>query len=908
MKKNKKVIIGILVALLAAVVGIGAFFFTRSRNKEKVKVYSMELLGNDYGFEEEGEEKTGTVSSDYIEEIKIDSSLEVKKIFVKKGDKVKKGQKILKYDAEEDELNLKLEKLQIQSGEAKIKKEEEQLERLKKGDTKVLDEGDLDINENDSNDDSDTDPEARTNPLLKLAGNVTLVVSAAERSTSQAFMVAQGPASGAGTTVEKPAAKTGLVYNGTEIIGVEEAEQYTLEDNKATDAGDYTAKATLKEGYTWADGTKDPVEIPFTIAKKPVKKPTVSTDPLVYNGKEQIALVEEENAEGYEVKIAGDKLSTDGKVINAGDYEATVTLDKNHIWEDNDTDEIVLPFTVEKAKLTVSYKDAEITSGEKIPKKFIYQGFIEGETQKNAAGFKAPDVDTSKVSGPGKYQLIPTKGTGGADNYEFVCQAGSLIVNAKVVEDVLTLSQYQSRIKSVGGSSTSESPYIINITTDGKAGSAKIKGNVIDYIKAKKHYVIIREYTIGKKANSKTQTNILVISSKVKTSGISSTGSYKVSQLQSGKIDAGNIEITPARKKVEAGSNYKFSAYQAGVNITGFSSWNLSGNKSKYTSLTGSRLTVYSSETANKLTITAAFNGESDKIKPKVVKDGSGKTSTKTTRKTSTKTSTKDDDDDDDDNGGGGGSDVGYTKDEINDAILERERDLSEDKAELAQLKIDYKEHKATVKKALVKAKISGTVTKACTLNSLPEGDEPAVIIKGAEGMYVKTTVNEMDLSTVKVGGTLKCTSYETETEYEAVVTEVSDYPVGTDSDMGSGTNPNSSRYPVVAYIKKADGLHNGETVTIRYSEESMGTVSDNSLYLSKAYVRSEGKQYYVYKRGEDRRLKKQYVQIGDTAYGDYMQILSGVSLDDYLAFPYGKNVKEGARTKISDNMDEVIY
>lgn len=63
-----------------------------------------------------------------------------------------------------------------------------------------------------------------------------------------------------------PVGKT-LTYNGKEQTGVAEGEGYTLKDNKKTEAGSYTAVATLKDGYVWADGSKAEKKIAWTIAK-----------------------------------------------------------------------------------------------------------------------------------------------------------------------------------------------------------------------------------------------------------------------------------------------------------------------------------------------------------------------------------------------------------------------------------------------------------------------------------------------------------------------------------------------------------------------------------------------------------------------------------------------------------------
>ncbi len=46
--------------------------------------------------------------------------------------------------------------------------------------------------------------------------------------------------------------------------------------------------------------------------------------------------------------------------------------------------------------------------------------------------------------------------------------------------------------------------------------------------------------------------------------------------------------------------------------------------------------------------------------------------------------------------------------------------------------------------------------------------------------------------------------------------------------------------------------------------------------------------------------VKKQYVRTGKTLYGSTIEVKEGLSIDDAIAFPYGKNVKEGAKTKVA--------
>ena len=79
--------------------------------------------------------------------------------------------------------------------------------------------------------------------------------------------------------------------------------------------------------------------------------------------------------------------------------------------------------------------------------------------------------------------------------------------------------------------------------------------------------------------------------------------------------------------------------------------------------------------------------------------------------------------------------------------------------------------------------------------------------------------------------------------------------------------------------------------------------ISSGEIFLEKALIREDasGKQY-VYLQGEDGLLKKQYVETGITVYGNAMEILQGVTLEDKIAFPYGKGVEEGAKTEDADS------
>ena len=62
---------------------------------------------------------------------------------------------------------------------------------------------------------------------------------------------------------------------------------------------------------------------------------------------------------------------------------------------------------------------------------------------------------------------------------------------------------------------------------------------------------------------------------------------------------------------------------------------------------------------------------------------------------------------------------------------------------------------------------------------------------------------------------------------------------------------------------------------------------------------------YYIMKADDNNKLVKQYIATGKIMYGYSIEVKGGLSMKDRICFPYGKEVKEGVRTKDST---EVLY
>ena len=91
--------------------------------------------------------------------------------------------------------------------------------------------------------------------------------------------------------------------------------------------------------------------------------------------------------------------------------------------------------------------------------------------------------------------------------------------------------------------------------------------------------------------------------------------------------------------------------------------------------------------------------------------------------------------------------------------------------------------------------------------------------------------------------------------------------------------------------------LQAGNYVSVTYAAGE----AEQGIYLENPFLRTEQGKTYVYVRGESGRLEKRYVTTGKSLWGSYTQILSGLTAEDLIAFPYGKNIKEGAETVESD-------
>ena len=228
-------------------------------------------------------------------------------------------------------------------------------------------------------------------------------------------------------------------------------------------------------------------------------------------------------------------------------------------------------------------------------------------------------------------------------------------------------------------------------------------------------------------------------------------------------------------------------------------------------------------------------------------------------------------------------------------AIVDKAQEVKEKEVNqrLAKLSLDKKIKE--LGDGNVYAEFDGTVKAVRDPDEAYNNSEAVIELSGGGGYYVTGTLSEMELGSVKVGDTVSISSWMTGAACEGTIVSIDDYPTTSGNSWGDG-NSNVSYYPFKVFVEEDAGLQANDYVDIQY--QKAGTQEQgSSLYLQSWFIRTDNGKSYVMARGEDGRLEQRWVQTGRDLWGSYTQIRGGLTTDDYLAFPYGRDVVEGART-----------
>lgn len=250
-----------------------------------------------------------------------------------------------------------------------------------------------------------------------------------------------------------------------------------------------------------------------------------------------------------------------------------------------------------------------------------------------------------------------------------------------------------------------------------------------------------------------------------------------------------------------------------------------------------------------------------------------------------------------------GPSGPSYTAAEIDKLKSDKTMEIRDINLNIRVAQVEYDKLEKELNDGTVCAEFDGTVKTVGDSETAAVEHKPLITVSGGGGYYVQGTLSELELETVKVGQPVTVSSWMSGESVEGTIQEISDMPVLYGNNYGNG-NTNVSYYPFTIFIDgEAASFEEGDYLDITYTPQAEEG-ENSSLYLQNMFVRSENGQSYVLIAGKDGKLERRDVVTGKALYGSYTEIRSGITAEDKVAFPYGKDVKEGSPTK-DGNLEE---
>lgn len=234
----------------------------------------------------------------------------------------------------------------------------------------------------------------------------------------------------------------------------------------------------------------------------------------------------------------------------------------------------------------------------------------------------------------------------------------------------------------------------------------------------------------------------------------------------------------------------------------------------------------------------------------------------------------------------------GYTAAEIAQMRNEKQKEIRDLELTYRMEQVEAERMEAEASNGTLYSKVDGTVTRLVDADTARNEGSAFLTVSGGGCFYVNISIGEFERETLPIGTTVTVESWMNGgTSAEGTIESISDTPVNGYYN-GSG-NPNVTLYNAVVAVPADAQLVEDSYVSVTMQSGSTQSV----MYLYNMFIRNENGRAYVYKRGEDGKLVKTYIQTGAILWGQYTAVYGDLTEEDWVAFPYGKEVKEGAET-----------
>ena len=252
-----------------------------------------------------------------------------------------------------------------------------------------------------------------------------------------------------------------------------------------------------------------------------------------------------------------------------------------------------------------------------------------------------------------------------------------------------------------------------------------------------------------------------------------------------------------------------------------------------------------------------------------------------------------------------------YDRETLKTMIRTKEESITSMKnsIEIYEIKIQKEEKKLAA--GCVYAETNGIVRTVDISEEAISTGQPVIVVSSASGLKTEVNISEWKLDKINIGDPVSIYSYETGNSYTGKVSAIENIP--SENYGYYGGNETASSYPMTIIIDEpCDDLQSGFWVQVTLGEGNGGgyydpNANNDKLYIPLPYVREENGNSYVMVN-ENGRLKKRYVKTGKVVYSYAVEIKSGLTMNDYIAFPYGKDVTEGKKCINVEGYDDMEY
>ncbi len=836
----------LITCALVVAAGAGTSYIVRRSYNNSAKIVEVTPVtyvnSASYGM---GDESTvsGTIISKDTQVVTLDTSHELTDVYVQAGDKVKKGDKLLEYDMLADELKAEKEELTKMGLELSLESLKKDLATLQSGRMPGEESGDYDAaylsNDNDDDDDDDDEAvEAEDDDEVGAADTMaedSVRTGASQRTSSHSNFVQL-------RRMFSPLTGLSQTSQADEIVSDEDESETESETEVYLKDGNYllTGTSAIPDAIP-ADG-EDAAALFSSTVDEDISSDI--SDGIPADGDSSTVFEEEGSGLNQPDAIPSDTAlipDSDTPALTGSETTASDAVDSGDVTASESTD-IIEDDAIEADS---GYETVDTDAVSTLETNFDGEGIVDDSTE---------DVSVTIIPAVNSF-LQSVNAITNAVNAGWGAIAGQMSAIDSAMEEfqVTFATAYEFQAVDLFGDTVTMYAYQVsdNIVADVGSATASVMQTAYDRLCA--YHFINTMLTLN-------------------------PNSYSSSSIDTAWAAERETLIRAAVKEL-AGLPDSLWVYNSSTGQYEFSDMYSAMNKKIFS---GESMVEFLAGAVYLLSDHSVLE-ESTDVTPEVSLDGKSLQELKGLSENSDKD-----------------SGIGYTAEELAEAIKEQERTIKETELQIREAELGLKEYQKILDGRIVYATMDGIVKSA---GSLEESSGNAFItITGKAGLYVQGTVNELDLDTVKVGDIIRGTSYSTGGSFTAEIVEISEYPSNqSDSYMYGEGNTNSSYYPFLAYIENADGLEVDSYVDLSMSGEGTNIEAEDGsgsgLALDEYFIRKDSNgRNYCFVRGKDGLLEKRYLEVGANNWG-VINIKSGLTYNDMIAFPYGDGVEEGAKT-----------